>query len=236
MAERLPLTLHGYRLLASVAGLFAPTFVARRLKRGKEHPERFRERYGDSKIARPAGPLVWVHAASVGELLAVIPLIDRIRERDFNVLCTSGTVTSAALAEQRLPAGCDPPVRDARRAAFRQAVPQPLAARSRAVRRIGTVAQPHHHGGRARRAAHPGERADFGARVQPLAPRAGQHRGAAAVLRALPGAVGDLCGPLARSRRAARRHHRQPQARRAGAARRSRESARSCAPRSAAAR
>jgi 3-deoxy-D-manno-octulosonic-acid transferase len=104
MAERLPLPLHGYRLLASVAGLFAPTFVARRLKRGKEHPERFRERYGDSKIARPAGPLVWVHTASVGELLAVIPLIDRIRERDLNVLCTSAPVTSAALAEQRLPA------------------------------------------------------------------------------------------------------------------------------------
>lgn len=104
MAERLPLMLHAYRLLSSVAGLFAPTIVARRLKDGKEHPERFRERYGESPIERPAGPLVWVHAASVGELLAVIPLIGRIRERDFNVLCTSGTVTSAALAEQRLPA------------------------------------------------------------------------------------------------------------------------------------
>jgi 3-deoxy-D-manno-octulosonic-acid transferase len=103
MAERLPLTLRAYRVLSSVAGLFAPTIVGRRLKHGKEHPERFRERYGESKIERPAGPLVWVHAASVGELLAVIPLIGRIREREFNVLCTSGTVTSAALAEQRLP-------------------------------------------------------------------------------------------------------------------------------------
>ncbi len=105
MSERLPLPLRAYRLLSAGAGLFASTIVGRRLKRGKEHPERFRERYGESKVARPAGPLVWVHTASVGELLAVVPLIERIREREFNVLCTSGTVTSAALAEQRLPAG-----------------------------------------------------------------------------------------------------------------------------------
>src|SRR5690606_36666359 len=88
MAERLPLTLKTYRLLSSVAGRIAPTIVRYPLKQGKEHPERFRERYGESKLEPPVGPLVWVHAASVGELLAVIPLIGRIREREFNVLCT----------------------------------------------------------------------------------------------------------------------------------------------------
>jgi 3-deoxy-D-manno-octulosonic-acid transferase len=56
-------------------------------------------------LPRPPGPLVWVHGASVGEMLAVIPLIERIRALDFAVLVTSGTVTSAALAEQRLPQG-----------------------------------------------------------------------------------------------------------------------------------
>ena len=105
MHERLPLTLSAYRMLSASLAPLAPALVSRRLKHGKEHVERVDERYGESRMARPPGPLVWVHCASVGELLAVIPLIGRIRERDFAVLCTSGTVTSANLAEQRLPSG-----------------------------------------------------------------------------------------------------------------------------------
>jgi 3-deoxy-D-manno-octulosonic-acid transferase len=103
--DGLPLTLHAYRLLTGAATPLVPALISHRLKRGKEHPARLGERYGESKIARPAGPMVWVHGASVGELLAAIPLIERIREKEFGVLCTSGTVTSANLAEQRLPKG-----------------------------------------------------------------------------------------------------------------------------------
>lgn len=105
MAEGLPLTLHAYRLLTAAATPLAPALMSHRLKRGKEVAARLSERYGESDIARPAGPLVWVHGASVGELLSVIPLIKRIREKGLAVLCTSGTVTSANLAEQRLPKG-----------------------------------------------------------------------------------------------------------------------------------
>src|SRR5262249_8432106 len=82
-----------------------PGVVSHRVKHGKELAARLNERYGESEVARPDGPLVWVHGASVGELLSVIPLIERISERQFGVLCTSGTVTSANLAEQRLPKG-----------------------------------------------------------------------------------------------------------------------------------
>jgi 3-deoxy-D-manno-octulosonic-acid transferase len=103
--EGLPLTLHAYRLLMAAATPLAPALIAHRLKHGKELPTRLNERYGDSEVARPPGPLVWIHGASVGELLSVIPLIGRMSDREFGVLCTSGTVTSANLAEQRLPKG-----------------------------------------------------------------------------------------------------------------------------------
>ncbi len=105
VAERLPWTLRAYRGLSAAATPIAPMVLANRLKRGKEHPQRIAERRGETQVARPAGPLIWAHGASVGEMLAVIPLVEGLRERNFSVLVTSGTVTSARLAEERLPPG-----------------------------------------------------------------------------------------------------------------------------------
>lgn len=105
MAERLPATLRAYRRLAAAAMPFAPLVLRERMRRGKECPERVSERRGESRIRRPHGPLVWAHGASVGEIMAMIPLVSRMRARGFNVLVTSGTTTSAELAERRLPAG-----------------------------------------------------------------------------------------------------------------------------------
>jgi len=101
----LPLALRAYQLGSALGTPIASQLLARRQKRGKEHPERLRERLGQPSMPRPKGPLVWVHGASVGEMLATIALIERLRAQDFAVLVTSGTVTSAALAEQRLPNG-----------------------------------------------------------------------------------------------------------------------------------
>jgi 3-deoxy-D-manno-octulosonic-acid transferase len=105
VAEPLPLTLRAYRRLSSAATPLASLLLARRLKRGKEDPRRIAERRGEAAVERPAGPLIWTHGASVGEMLAVMPLVESLRARGFNVLVTSGTVTSARLAEARLPPG-----------------------------------------------------------------------------------------------------------------------------------
>lgn len=76
--------------------------LALRAAKGKEDRARRLERYGYPSIDRPAGPLVWMHAASVGETLAIVPLMRELRRRDINVLLTTGTVTSAELARFRL--------------------------------------------------------------------------------------------------------------------------------------
>ena len=105
MSERLPFTLRTYRGLAGAAMPLLPLLVSRRLRRGKELPNRVAERRGETKVTRPDGPLVWIHGASVGEMLAIVPLAEHMCRGGLSVLMTSGTVTSARLAEWRLPDG-----------------------------------------------------------------------------------------------------------------------------------
>jgi len=103
--DRLPPTLQLYRWVMTAAAPLLPLLLSYRLKRGKEDAARLKERRGESDIARPAGPLIWVHGASVGEITAVLPLIRHLCDEGFSVLVTSGTTTSAAMAKQRLPKG-----------------------------------------------------------------------------------------------------------------------------------
>ncbi len=101
----LPVALRAYRLAMMAGAPLASVMLSHRLRRGKEDAARLGERRGETHVARPDGPLIWIHGASVGEVAAIIPLIERIVAKDFKVLLTSGTVTSARLADQRLPPG-----------------------------------------------------------------------------------------------------------------------------------
>ena len=94
--------LQTYRWLGAAIYPFMGTYVAVRMTRGKEERGRRHERYGYSKLQRPDGPLIWVHAASVGETGAVSSLIQKIRALGINVILTTGTVTSASFARDRL--------------------------------------------------------------------------------------------------------------------------------------
>ena len=103
MANSLPMTLRLYRQLSTAAAPLTPALIKRRLKQGKEDPDRVGERRGFSEDIRPNGPLIWIHGASVGEVLAAAALIERLRALNIRILLTSGTVTSAAIVAKRFP-------------------------------------------------------------------------------------------------------------------------------------
>lgn len=96
-----------YRGVTTLGGPLIDLYLSRRMARGKEDQARFPERRGHASQPRPNGGLVWIHAASVGESLSLLPLIQMLRTTRpaLTVLVTTGTVTSAKLMTERLPGG-----------------------------------------------------------------------------------------------------------------------------------
>ena len=96
-----------YRLLTDLTAPFISIYLHRRLATGREDATRFQERLGFASQRRPAGRLIWCHAASVGEavsLLAVVKSID-ILYPNISLLVTTGTVTSGRMLADLLPPG-----------------------------------------------------------------------------------------------------------------------------------
>ncbi len=93
-----------WRGLTRAAAPLLRANLRRRLARGKEDAARLPERFGEG-AARPPGPLLWLHAASVGESQSMLPVLRPLLDArpDLAVLITTGTVTSATLLAQRLP-------------------------------------------------------------------------------------------------------------------------------------
>ena len=93
-----------WRFGATLVAPLLPWHLARRARRGKEIAARLPERLGEC-ADRPPGGLIWLHAASVGETLSLLPVIEALAERDaaLSFLVTTGTVTSAQLLAKRLP-------------------------------------------------------------------------------------------------------------------------------------
>ena len=99
------LLLGAYRSAGRVLAPTASLILARRAQLGKEDLSRRGERLGYAAAERPDGVMVWIHAASVGETISVLPLIERIRRLGPRVLLTTGTLTSAKIAAARIGPG-----------------------------------------------------------------------------------------------------------------------------------
>lgn len=97
------------RLVLGVGALLSPVakpLLKHRLAKGKEDPARWREKLGEATLARPDGPLVWLHGVGVGEVMALRGLIEHLaHERpDLNFLVTSSARSSGDVFAQNMPA------------------------------------------------------------------------------------------------------------------------------------
>ena len=92
-------------LLRILYPLVIRPYIEKRKKKGKEDIKRFNERIGRPTKERPEGKLIWMHGASVGESISMLPLIQRLLEtyKDAHVMVTTGTTTSAEIMAKRLP-------------------------------------------------------------------------------------------------------------------------------------
>lgn len=102
-----PLLISAYLGLSALSGPLWSLVLGARARKGKEDPARLPEKWGHASIARPSGPVIWMHGVSVGESVALLTLINRLcaARPDVTILLTTITRASAdVLAQRDLPA------------------------------------------------------------------------------------------------------------------------------------
>jgi 3-deoxy-D-manno-octulosonic-acid transferase len=96
--------LRTYLAASRAIPLAAQGHLRKRLAKGKELPDRWREKLGDPSLPRPDGPLIWLHAVGLGEVLALRGLIAAMADRsEAQFLVTSTTRASAEVLQANLP-------------------------------------------------------------------------------------------------------------------------------------
>ncbi len=92
-----------YRLVSDIFLLISPIIIMYRILKNKESASRFYERYAISTKTRVSGKLIWFHCVSVGELLSIVPMLEKFNNNpNVNQILITTTTLSSSKIFQRL--------------------------------------------------------------------------------------------------------------------------------------